>query len=72
MPEKKAQQPKMNIVELLMWTELVPSKSQARRLVEQGAVKIDDKKVESVDSEIDLSGEKVLQVGKRRFMKVVG
>jgi tyrosyl-tRNA synthetase len=72
MPEKKAQQAQMNIVDLLMWTELVPSKSQARRLVEQGAVKIDDKKVESVDSEIDLSGEKVLQVGKRRFIKVVG
>jgi len=48
---------------------LEPSTSQARRDIKQGAVKIDQKKV--IDEQLKLlSGEYVLQVGKRKFAKV--
>ncbi|MEK7545259.1 MAG: tyrosine--tRNA ligase [Patescibacteria group bacterium] len=61
---------KMNIVELLAITKLAPSKNEARRLIEGGGVKIDNQKIESDKEEIDLTSEKTLQVGRRKFMKV--
>ncbi len=60
-----------NIVEILAETGLASSKSEARRLVEGGGVKIDGKKVPSIDEEIDISNEKLIQAGKRKFLKVV-
>ncbi|NND04596.1 MAG: tyrosine--tRNA ligase [Acidimicrobiia bacterium] len=50
---------------------VVASRSEARRLIKQGAVKIDGVKVvvESVDA-ADVVG-KVIQVGKRRFVRAV-
>ena len=59
-----------NIVELVAETGLSSSKNEARRLVEGGGVRIDGEKVPSIETEIDLSEEKLLQVGKRKFLKV--
>ena len=66
MPENK-----YNIVDLVAETELSTSKSEARRLVQGGGVRIDGEKVPDITSEIDISEEKLLQVGKRKFLKVV-
>jgi len=60
-----------NIVEILAETGLVSSKSEARRLVEGGGVKIDGEKVPSIEEEIDISKERLIQAGKRKFLKVV-
>ncbi len=50
----------------------VRSKREARRLVEQGAVKLDGKKITDVDYVIKLEDlPQVLQVGKRRWTKLV-
>ena len=50
--------------------ELTKSISEARRLIDSGSVKIDDQKVELLDiNSSDLIG-KVLQVGKRKFLKI--
>lgn len=62
----------MNIVELISSTDMAPSKSEARRLIQQGAVKINEEKVEEVDKDIDLSEEVLLQVGKRKILKITG
>ncbi|MFA4890841.1 MAG: tyrosine--tRNA ligase [Candidatus Gracilibacteria bacterium] len=70
--EKKLKQTKWKLVDLLAETGLVASKGEARRMVEQGGVKVDQAKVESIDFEIDVSGGKLLQVGKRKFLKVRG
>jgi tyrosyl-tRNA synthetase len=51
---------------------LVTSKSEARRLIEGGGVKIDGEKAEKFDQEIDISKERLIQVGKRKFIKVIG
>jgi tyrosyl-tRNA synthetase len=44
--------------------------SEGRRLIKQGAVKIDGEKVSNIDTELSPGGSHLLQVGKRRFKKV--
>lgn len=60
-----------NIVELLTETGLASSKSDARRLVEQGGVSINSKRVTKVSEEISLQKDFVIKVGKRRFLKII-
>jgi tyrosyl-tRNA synthetase len=61
----------VNIIDLLMEIKLCPSKSDARRVIEQGGVKIDEVKVRGIDLEVELSDKpKVIQKGKRHFVKV--
>lgn len=62
---------KWNIVDLLTETGLTSSKGEARRLVEGGGARVDGEKVTSIEEEIDISEEKLLQAGKRKFLKVV-
>ncbi|MBN2288384.1 MAG: tyrosine--tRNA ligase [Candidatus Glassbacteria bacterium] len=56
---------------LLRQVGLVKSSSEAIRLIAQGAVLLDDIKVEDAEHRLDPSGEHFLKVGKRRFAKVV-
>lgn len=60
-----------NIIDLLELCKLITSKSEGRRVLEQGGVKVNDKKVKSVDKVIKLEKDMVIQVGKRRFAKIV-
>ncbi len=57
-------------VDLLVQTNLAASKGAAKRLIEQGGVKLNGEKVSDVNSEITLHGEILLQVGKRNFLKI--
>ena len=58
------------ICQVLVDTNLVPSTSQGRRDIKQGAVKIDQKKLD--DDKLNLeSGEYILQKGKKNFAKVI-
>lgn len=59
-----------NVVDIIAGADLTRSKSQARRLVHQGAVRLDGKKVESIDFQVEIEGEAVLRVGKRRFLRL--
>jgi len=61
------------LVNLIVQAELAPSKSEARRLIRQGAVLIDGERVTDEHLEIDLARRApfVLKVGKRRFARVV-
>ena len=60
-----------NVVDLIFAAGLARSKSEARRLVQQGAVKLDGERVTSIEAEIEAAGERVLQVGKRRFLRLL-
>jgi tyrosyl-tRNA synthetase len=60
-----------NVVDIIHDVGFAPSKSQARRLVQQGAVKLDGKRIASIEAEIEVEDDKVLQVGKRRFLRLV-
>ncbi|MEA3288769.1 MAG: tyrosine--tRNA ligase [Campylobacterota bacterium] len=58
------------ICQVLVDAKLVPSTSQARRDIKQGAVKIDQQKVE--DDKMELTkGEFILQKGKKNFAKII-
>jgi tyrosyl-tRNA synthetase len=60
-----------NVVDIIHGAGFTRSKSEARRLVQQGAVKLDGERVDSIEAEIEAQGERVLQVGKRRFLRLV-
>ncbi|MBS4027857.1 MAG: tyrosine--tRNA ligase [Ignavibacteriales bacterium] len=59
-----------NISDLLVETKLAPSKSEARRLIDQGGVSIDSEKVSDFNSPIP-SNSFIIKVGKRKFLKIV-
>ena len=46
------------------------STSEARRLIEQGAVSLEDQRVEGLDADADQLDGRVLRVGKRRFRRL--
>ena len=58
------------LIDLLVNTNLAASKGEAKRLIEQGGVKINGEKASNVNSEIDPGDAILLQVGKRKFLKV--
>jgi tyrosyl-tRNA synthetase len=60
----------LTIVELLAATKLAASKTEARRLVQQGGVSVDSVVVKDEDMLVDLKNERLLKVGKRKFLKV--
>lgn len=67
---KKLKQP-INIIDLLEQTKLVDSRSEAKRLVEQGGVKLNQKKISKVSAKINLKKNDIIQLGKRRFLKFI-
>lgn len=60
-----------NIVDLLVLCNLVKTKSEARQLIEQGGVKVKDEKIISHSHVVHLEEGMVIQVGKRRFARIV-
>ena len=50
---------------------LVPSTSEARRMIQQGAVEIDRRRVTSTEETLAPGSAYLIQVGKRRFKRVV-
>lgn len=59
------------ICALLSASGTVASNGEARRLIQQGAVKLNGEKVVSNDLEIAPVGEMIIQAGKRKFVKIV-
>ena len=65
----------INVLDMLVNVNLVPSKSEARRLVQQNGLTINGDKVTDVNAVIDLSffndNEMVIKKGKKTFLKLV-
>jgi tyrosyl-tRNA synthetase len=59
------------LCKLLAATGVVPSNSEGRRAIKGGGVKVNGEKVSDENLELPGQGEYILQVGKRRFAKVV-
>ncbi len=59
------------VIDLLEASGLVESRGQAKRLIKQGGVQIDDERVNTWDLDLEFSPPVVVQVGKRSFVKVV-
>ncbi|MDF1545070.1 MAG: tyrosine--tRNA ligase [bacterium] len=62
---------KIFLVHLISKAKMAKSGSEARKLIKAGAVTIDDDKITDVDHEFELTGEMILKVGKRRFLKLI-
>ncbi|MFH2003995.1 MAG: tyrosine--tRNA ligase [Bacteroidota bacterium] len=60
----------IDIIQLLSETKLATSRSEARRLIEQGGVSIDGNKVSDINQIVSLTNSIILKVGKRKFLKV--
>lgn len=58
---------------LLVETNLAASMAEARRVIEQGGVKIEGEKISNVATEVEIGIEKsvLIQVGKRKFLRVI-
>ncbi len=70
MPQFKTSKSTYLIFDLLRDAKLSNSKAEAKRLVEQGGVKINDKIIDDWQTPIDICPGMIVQVGKRRFMEI--
>ncbi len=70
MPELRLAQP-TNIVDLIASAQLASSKSEARRLIEQGGVRLDGVVVNDIAHIVEAKHAMVLQVGKRKYLRLL-
>ncbi len=70
LPEITVPDRELPIVDILVQAGLVPSRSEARRQIQQGAVRLDGERVVDWGMRVDLSQPHVVAVGKRRFARI--
>ncbi|MEW5785029.1 MAG: tyrosine--tRNA ligase [Bacillota bacterium] len=61
----------LDLVSIMVRAGLAASNSEARRLIQQGGVKIEGATIRAIDHTVQPRGEQVLQVGKRRFARIL-
>jgi tyrosyl-tRNA synthetase len=61
---------KMRLAKIIALVGAAKSNSEARRLIQQGAVEVNEKPVKDIEAELSAPGEYILRVGKKRFVKV--
>lgn len=61
---------KARLIKLLVGLGLQATNGEARRSIQQGAVRLNELKLTDVNAEVELADGDVLQVGKRRFVKI--
>ena len=59
------------LVNIIADSGLLKSRSEARRMIKQSAVKIDGKTVSDIQFKVSSSSSFILKVGKRKFLKVI-
>ena len=59
------------LVSIMVGNKMVSSNGDAKRMIKQGAVKLDDEKVSDIFLELSPDSEKVLKVGKRKFLRIM-
>lgn len=70
LPADKLTDGEINILDLLTECGLVPTKSEGRRLVQQGGISVDNEKITDPKAMITVSGEIIVKKGKKVFHKV--
>ncbi len=69
-PEIELNDQTLDILDLLVKTGSVLSKQEAKRLIMQQGVKIDDKIIQDWKEKIDIKSGMVIKIGKRRFARI--
>ena len=70
-PEYRLTDRPHRLIDVMVDAGLAKSSGEARRLIRQGAVKLDGETVRDELMEIGVDGEKILKVGKRKFLKLI-
>ncbi len=70
MAEYSAGVQEIPIVDLLVDAEIFKSRSEAKRKIREGAVDVDGHKIHSPEYSLNLQKERVLRIGKRKFLRV--
>jgi len=58
------------ILDLLTESKLISSRSEAKRLIQQGAIEVNQVKVKDSEAEIEAKDGTIIRVGKHRFVKL--
>lgn len=61
----------IELFELIYLLSLAPTKSEAKRLIKQGGVKLNGEKIEDIQHMVSLEKEHIIQAGKRKFVKLI-
>lgn len=61
----------MGVIDFLVAVNLFTSKSEARRMIEQGGIQIDGNKITDWKSEVQPADEIMIQKGKKTFLRVI-
>jgi tyrosyl-tRNA synthetase len=61
---------KMKLAKIMALAGVAKSNSEARRLIQQGAVEVDQQSVKDVEAELPSVGKHILRVGKKRFVQI--
>ena len=70
-PVMKIKKEFFNILELLVEIKMASSKAEAKRLIEQGGVKIDGETKKDWREKIEIKKGRIVQVGKRKFVRLI-
>ena len=70
-PMTQRKKGKLGVIALLVMAGLAESNGAARRLIQQGAVKIGETKITDIATELDIPEGCVIQAGKRGFARIV-
>ncbi|HUK99787.1 MAG TPA: tyrosine--tRNA ligase [Nitrospirota bacterium] len=60
----------MKLAKIIAMAGAAKSNSEARRLIQQGAVEVDEASVKNIDTELPRTHEYILRVGKKRFVRI--
>jgi len=60
----------IGLVRLLIMTKLATSSSEARRLIQQGGVKVNEEKMENLGEMVTIEDGMVVKAGKRKFLRL--
>ncbi|MBU0708336.1 tyrosine--tRNA ligase [Patescibacteria group bacterium] len=69
-PSVKINKKKIDLLELLTLTKLASSKSEAKRLIQQGAVEVDNQRVGDATLEFRVKDGTIIKAGKRKFVRI--
>lgn len=61
----------IRLVDLLVETNLLPSKSEAKRKIREGGVYLNGERISDIDYQVIIDKEIVIKVGKRKFLKIL-
>ncbi|MFQ3549893.1 MAG: tyrosine--tRNA ligase [Armatimonadota bacterium] len=65
------QENKISIVKLLVKAQMAPSNGEAKRLIQQGGVTLDGKKISDINTHIEPLSGQVLKAGKLKYAKIL-